>query len=146
MSVKTFFVKIGKDILAAVEYPFKHAAQLATVLGKIITESGEAVEEAPVAKQLIIGLVEQFEKLGPDVLADIAAKGFNFAVDAQTVTDLQGLFAYVTQTFFPGVEKLYEALADPSAVVTVQPTGGPAPDPSPSPAAAAPAGGVTLTH
>lgn len=139
MSLKTFFVKVGKDILAAVEYPFKHAAQLAAVLGKIVMDSGEAVAEAPEAKQLLIGLVEAFEKLGPDVLADLAAKGLNFAADAQTVSDLQAAFRYLTGTFFPGVEKLYDALVDPPVVVT---SGTPL-LPVTAPAAA---GGVIVQH
>lgn len=136
---KSFFAKIGDKILQVVEYPFKHAAQIASILSKGLNAAEVAVADEPEVKTLIVQLVENFEKLGPDVLSDIASKGLDIEADAQTVEDVKAAFAYFTGSFLPAIEKIYEGL--------FQPASDPAPATSASPAPApAAAGSVTVQH
>lgn len=100
MTFITVVKKIGEKILSVVEYPIKHSVQLAEMLV-------DFEKDEPKVKTAIVGLVEQFEALGPEVAAAIAAKGVNFAADAATVAGVESLFGYFVNTFLPAVEAAY---------------------------------------
>jgi hypothetical protein len=97
MSVVTIIKKIGERIISIVEAPFKYAAQTEKVLA-------DGIKDAPQLKSAIVGLVHEFEQLGPDVLQCIAEKGFDIPEDLKACADVKALFQYFTQTFMPVVE------------------------------------------
>ena len=90
MSVLTIIKKIGDKIISVVEWPFVHA----TMVEKLLSNG---CADAPATKAAIVGLVEQFEVIGPDTVADIAAKGFDLAADVKTVNDVKALFSDSTK-------------------------------------------------
>ena len=100
MSVMTVIKKIGEKVISIVEWPIKHSVQVAELLGT-------AIEDEPEVKTAIVGLVQQFEAIGADTAADIAANGLNLASDVKTVADVQVLFKYFTSTFIPAIEKAF---------------------------------------
>jgi|SRR6185503_20175719 len=97
MSVITVIKKIGERVISIVEAPFKYAAQTEKVLAT-------GIEDAPELKAAIVGLVQRFEELGPEVLEAIAAKGLDIPEDLKCAGDVKVLFEYFTSTFMPVVE------------------------------------------
>jgi hypothetical protein len=125
--VLTVIKKIGDKVISIVEWPFVHASKIEKLIG-------DGMKDAPATKGAIIGLVEQFEAIGPNVALAIAAKGFDIPDDLKTGTDIKSLFTYFTGTFLPAVEKDYADLkADLPADTTTQAI---AAAPIPAPAAA----------
>ncbi len=105
------FVNFLKKFLHVVEAPFTNAKKVEQVFEGI--EKG--IVDAPEAKTLVVGLVQQFEALGPDGLAAITGEGMNFVADEKTFADAVNVFKYFKNTFVPGIEKIY---ADVKADVT----------------------------
>lgn len=103
MSVLTVIKKIGDKVISVVEWPFKHAAMLETLLS-------DGLKDAPQVKTAIVGLVEQFGAVEPDFVAAITADGLNLGADLKGIADVKNLFVYFTQTFLPVVEKAYADL------------------------------------
>lgn len=138
MSFKKFLLAVWHGI----EYPFTHAAAIGEILSKLYNGTVTVIEDEPEAHSLIVGLVQQFEMIAPDVVAAVAADGLNAVTDAKAVQDVANLFTYFKDTFFPGIEKIYEDLKT-DVTGTAQPTApalAAAPDPAaPETASAAPA-------
>jgi hypothetical protein len=113
MSVLTIIKKIGDKIISVVEWPFVHA----TMVEKLLSNG---CADAPATKAAIVGLVEQFEVIGPDTVADIAAKGFDLAADVKTVNDVKALFAYFSNNFLPVVRKDFADFEQDTTQVTIE--------------------------
>jgi len=121
MSVITVIKKIGERVISVIEAPFKYAAQTEKVLA-------DGIEDAPKLKVAIVGLVHQFELLGPDVLEAIAAKGLDIPEDLKCAADVKALFQYFTGTFMPVVEETTQDFKGDIAIAQ------PAPAPASGPA------------
>lgn len=135
MSFKKFLLAVWHSI----EYPFVHAAAIGEILSKLYSATVTVVEDEPEAHTLIVGLVQQFELITPDVVAAVAAGGLNAITDAKAVADVAALFTYFQKTFFPGIEKIYEDLkTDADGANSTAPAAAPDPAP-PATASAAPA-------
>ena len=132
MSVLTVIKKIGEKVISIVEYPIKHAIQIAELLGT-------AEKDAPEVKTAIVGLVEQFDAIGPDAIAIYASKGVNVAADLDALAKLQALFQYFSGTFVPAIEAAYTDLkSDIPSPATPTPNPAPAsPTPTETPAPSA---------
>jgi hypothetical protein len=112
MSVITVIKKVGERIISIVEWPFQHSVQVAKII-----ETG--IEDELELKAALVGLVEQFEALGPDTTAAIAANGFNLPADMKEATDLKSLFSFFENTLKPAVEKtLTDVKGDLGAAAT----------------------------
>lgn len=134
MSVLTVIKKIGEEVISVVSWPIKHAAMLLAILR-------DGMKNAPATRDAILGLVQRFEALGPDVLADIAAKGLDIRADVQTVEDVKALFSYFVSDFVPVIEKDYKELsadAKLQALSAAPSVPQPAPPATPTEAPAAP--------
>jgi len=92
-----------KKLLHVVEAPFTYAKKI----GQILEGVEKGLVDAPEAKTLVVGLVQQFEAISPDAVAAIAGDGANFAAEEKTVGDIVNLFNYFKNTFVPGVEQIY---------------------------------------
>lgn len=119
MNPLTIVKKIGEKVLSVIEWPFKHAAMLEHLIA-------DGLKNEPAVKDVIIGLAQRFETLGPDVVADIAARGLNIAADVQTVADLKALFSYFAADFLPTVESAYKELSKDAGIAAIKPIGEPA--------------------
>jgi hypothetical protein len=131
MSVLTVIKKIGDKVLSVVEWPFKHGAMLAAIMR-------DSMKNAPATRDAILGLVQRFEALGPDVLADLASKGLDFRADVQTLADVKALFSYFQTDFLPVVAKDFQELSADAQIAAASPTAAPA-DTAQATAASSPA-------
>lgn len=127
MSMLTVIKKIGDKVISIVEWPFKHGAMLAAIMR-------DSMKNAPATRDAILGLVQRFEALGPDVLADLASKGLDFKADLQTLADLKALFGYFQTDFLPVVAKDFAELSADVQIAAADPTAAPAPDAPATPA------------
>lgn len=100
MSVITVIKKIGEKVISIVEWPIKHSV----MLGEMLVD---ALKDGPKTKAALVGLAQQFEALGPDAVAAIAADGFNIPDDVKVATDLKSLFAFWQATVLPAIEQDY---------------------------------------
>lgn len=89
-----------RKIGAVITWPVRHSI----MLGKMLVDFEQ---DEPKVKDVIIGLVEKFEALGPQAAAAIAARGFNIPVDIGVEQGVKALFTYFTETFLPTVEEAY---------------------------------------
>jgi hypothetical protein len=112
---------VGEDIAKGIEWPFKHAAKLAALIG-------DGLRDAPAVKHAIIQLVQKAEGLSPDFVAAVTADGLNLGADLKCLVAAQGFFVYFKTTFLPVVEKAY---ADLKKDMSTPATAGPS---SPAPA------------
>lgn len=103
MSVLTVIKKVGEKILSVVEYPFKKADEIESILST-------GIEEFPATKDALIGTVQRLEALGPEVLAALASKGIDFEADAEAVAGIKAFFTYAKDTLFPVVEADFKAI------------------------------------
>ena len=103
MSVLTVIKKIGERVLSVVEYPFKHAIAIEELIS-------DGLKDEPATKDAIVGLVEQFEAVGSDVVGDVATNGLNLTSDLKTIADVRALFAFYQNTFLPAIEAAYADL------------------------------------
>lgn len=111
MGVITVIKKIGERIISLVEAPFEYAEQTEKILSTTIADE-------PKLKAAIVGTVAAVEKLGPDVLAALAAHGLDVPDDLKSVADVQALFAYIHTTLWPEIEATvsdYKADVHPTA-------------------------------
>ncbi len=127
MSGLTVIKKIGEKIISIATWPFRHSVMLAEMLT-------DFVKDAPTVKTLCVGLVEQFEAVGPDVVAAIAKDGLNIPADLRAGADLQSLFVYFQNTFLPGIEAAYKDFKKDSAIAAESPAAPATPD-APAPVA-----------
>lgn len=128
MSFITVIKKIGEKVISIVEWPIKHSVLLFDMLK-------DFEEDEPKVKTAIVGLVQQFEALGPDVVQALAEKGLDIPEDLKAIADVKSLFAYFTGTFLPTIEDAYadfkkDSGADASATTgAVAASSGPQPGP-----------------
>lgn len=127
------FLNALKKVGAVITWPIRHSV----MLGKMLVDFEK---DEPQVKDVIVGLVEKFEALGPQAALAIGDRGLNFAADASVEQGIKNLFTYFTETFLPTVEEAYsdfEAARQIGADV-VQAAGAAvehvAADPEPSPA------------
>lgn len=121
--------KVGVDVLKVLQWPFVHTAMLAKVLDRTYVTAQDAIKDEPQVRELILGLVQNFEKLGPDTLAALASKGTDIGADIRTVEDVRAAFQYFTGTFLPQVEAIYKGLE--TDVEAAKSAGAPSPAPQP---------------
>jgi hypothetical protein len=128
MSVLTIIKKIGEKIISIVESPIKYADMLGAFIGSIKADY-------PKTEAALSHTVTLIEGLSPDVIAAIAANGFNLPDDLKAGADIQGLFSYIKDTLFPTIEGDYADFAKDAKT------------PAAAPAAAAPvAAAVAAPH
>jgi hypothetical protein len=94
------FLNALKKIGAVITWPIRHSV----MLGKMLVDFER---DEPKVKDVIIGLVEKFEALGPQAALAIAARGLNIPADLAVEQGVKNLFAYFTETFLPTVEEAY---------------------------------------
>jgi hypothetical protein len=100
------FASFLKKLLHVVEAPFTNAKKLEQVFEAV----DKGIVEAPQAKTLVVGLVQQFETISPDAIAAIAGEGVNVPADEKTLADVAALFSYFKNTFVPGLEAIYKSV------------------------------------
>lgn len=89
-----------RKIGAVITWPIRHSI----MLGKMLVDFER---DEPKVKDVIVGLVEKFESLGPQAVAAIAARGLNIPADLAVEQGVKDLFSYFAQTFLPTVEEAY---------------------------------------
>jgi len=94
------FLNALKKIGAVITWPIRHSV----MLGKMLVDFEQ---DEPKVKDVIVGLVEKFEALGPQAAAAIAARGLNIPADFAVEQGVKDLFSYFTETFLPTVEEAY---------------------------------------
>jgi hypothetical protein len=99
-----WFATDAKKVGKVLEYPFVHAEQFIKTLS-------DALTDAPVVKNAMVGLLQQVEVVTADGAIAVAAKGIDLPDDVATVAAAQTLYQYVTNTFLPAVEKAYKDVA-----------------------------------
>jgi hypothetical protein len=117
--VNTFekiFVEVGKGI----KWPFKHGAELISLLE---TE----MKDEPEAKIAVCGLIKEISAVTADGALAASAKGLDVSEDIATLTAARALYSYVVNTFLPAVESIWKDVAQDLSVGS-----------SPAPAAPAP--------
>lgn len=133
MNILDVIKKVGHKIAEVVSWPFKHAAQLAHILHVTDSEIKVVEQLAPATREALVSLVVMIEHMGPDVLAAVAAKGFDIAEDLKTAADLKGIFSYIKDTLFPTIEADYKQIVDAATGTDA----GAAADPAPADQASA---------
>lgn len=113
MSVITVIKKIGEKILSIVEWPIVHSVMLFEMLK-------DFEEDEPKVKTAIVGLVEQFEALTPDVLEALADKGMDIPEDMKAAADVKALFSYFKDKFLPAIEDAYADFKKDTGIAVVQ--------------------------
>ena len=95
--VLKFFEKVGQTIFMVIKYPFVHSMQLEKMLADV-------ARDTPITAKALVGTLKQFEALGPDLIAAIAADGLNLPEDLKVGADLKALFTQVKDELFPAIE------------------------------------------
>jgi hypothetical protein len=98
MSFKTVITKIGGRIVSVLEFPLKRVEMLTAF-------AADVKVDFPETAAVLRALVEKFEALSPEVLAAVAAKGFDVPEDIKAGVDLKAIFAYVQSVVYPTIEK-----------------------------------------
>lgn len=122
---------VGEEIAKGIEWPFKHAAKLAALIG-------DGLKDTPAVKTAIVQLVQKAEGVSPDFAAAITGDGLNIGADLKCLGDVQTFFLYFKGTFLPVIEKAYADLkkdiADPETPAPIVPAASsPAPAIQPGP-------------
>lgn len=99
MSLLDVLKKIG----AVVTWPIRKAEMLEKILAT-------ALKDEPQVKQVVVGVVEQFESIDADVVAAVASGGVNIAADMKGYADIVAFFKYMKETALPTIEQTYTQL------------------------------------